>query len=66
MTSSFTMCSAEVLIGRTISIHTLAVLTLVLGHAHDLGEQLNKVWEIIAKELGTDYEVLAGVVAEEL
>lgn len=40
--------------------------TLVLGLSSDLGEELDKVGEIISEELGADDEVFARVVRVEL
>lgn len=40
--------------------------TLVLGHLRDLCKQLDKVWQVIAEELGTNNEVFAGVVGSDV
>jgi hypothetical protein len=39
--------------------------TQVLGGAGDLAEQLDKVRQVIAEELGLEHQVLAGVVGVE-
>jgi FPC/CPF motif-containing protein YcgG len=42
------------------------MLTLVFGLRSNLGKQFNKVWEVVAKELGADDEAFACVRREEL
>jgi hypothetical protein len=42
------------------------LLTLVFCEADNLGEELDKVWQVIAEELDTNDKVLAGVVLLEL
>ena len=39
--------------------------TCVLGLLGNLSEELDKVWQVIAKELGSNNQVLAGVVGFE-
>lgn len=52
---------------RSASLSTsCSRLTLVLAQAGNLGEELDEVGQVVSKELGSNDEVLAGVVAQEL
>lgn len=54
---------------RSVSLESLCAgvdcRTLVISHTSDLSEELDKVWQIILKELCADNEAFAGVVGLE-